>query len=154
MTQKNHILDYLTEEFPVCNSCRLAILKLNRMKNMGLNQLDTTMLDDLTKQISIKVLSNHDGVYATWTEKDQVIMNLHYCKQTHELQLLEGSLGVSIQESSLSEEQKIFKCSEALEKVIMTQKSLANIRRHKELIEKNHALMLSNQKIIDRSRPY
>jgi len=117
---------------------------------MGLNKLDTTTFDDLSNQISINILSNHDELFAIWKEKDQVIIKIHYCKHDNELKILEGSLGLTIQGSRLSEEQKVFKCAEALEKVIMTQKSLANIKRNKELIQRNDELIVANQQLIDR----
>lgn len=118
---------------------------------MGLNKLDTVVYDDLPNQISIQVLSSNNELYALWKEKDEVIIQVHYCKQYNFLKMLEGSLGLTIKEANISEGQKISKCSDALEKVIMTQKSLANIKRQKELIDRNNELIGLNQQIIEKS---
>jgi hypothetical protein len=122
---------------------------------MGLNKLDTNVFDDASNQISIKVLSSHHELHAVWKEKDKIIMKVHYCKNQNIIKLLEGSLGLSISSTCMTEEQKIMKCSEALEKgitTLMTKKSLDNIKRHKELINRNAQLIGLNQKLISKNK--
>jgi hypothetical protein len=119
---------------------------------MELNKLGTTMFDDLPTQVSIRVLSTDNDLYAIWREKNELMIEVYYCKKNNKINLLEGSLGTIIRDSTISEEQKITKCYEALEKVIMTQNNLARIRMQKALICKNNELMCANEKLINRAK--
>jgi glucuronate isomerase len=118
---------------------------------MGLSKLDTTIFDDLSNQVSVKILSSHHELFAVWKEKNELVMQVHFCKQDNKIKSLEGSLGMSIGSANITEEQKITRCYEALTKVIMTQKSLANIKKYKDLISRNQYLMSLNQKLIDKN---
>lgn len=82
---------------------------------MEFNKIENIEFEDLSKQLAIKVLSNKNDLYAMWIEKDKVIMQIHYSKKENEIKLLEGTIGEAIKSSSLSEEQKIFRCTEALQ---------------------------------------
>lgn len=119
---------------------------------MELSKLGTTMFDDLSTQISIRVLSTDNDLYATWREKNKLIIEIYYCKKNNKIDLLEGSLGAIIRDSTISEEQKISRCYEALEKVIMTQNNLARIRLQKALVCKNNEIIGANEKLINRTK--
>lgn len=150
MTDLQH--NFSTEKDSVCDCLKIAVIELKRIRSMALNKLDTTMFDDLTNQVSIKVLSSHHELYAIWKEKDEVVMQIHYCKKSQKLNLLDGSLGLAIDCSSLTEEQKICRCSDALEKAIRTQKSLARIKIHQALINRNNQFMQTNHSLMMRSK--
>ena len=123
---------------------------------MVLNKLDTTAFNDESNQISIEVLSNHHELYVVWKEKNEVIMKIHYCKNQNIIKVLEGTLGLNINSSCSTEDQKIIKCSEALEKgitTLITQKSLDKIKKHRELINRNNQLMGLNQQLISKNKP-
>jgi hypothetical protein len=119
---------------------------------MDLNKLETTMFEDLSTEISIKVLSTDKELYAIWKDKNELILEIYFCKNKKKINLLEGSLGLVIGTSTISEEQKASKCYEALAKIIMTQKNLARIRMQKALIMRNNELICANDKLINRSK--
>jgi hypothetical protein len=86
---------------------------------MGIRNLNTIDFDDFGKQLSIKILSIHHDLYAVWIEQGNIVIRIHYSKKENQIKLLEGSLGEVIKTSCYSEEQKISKCTEAIQHVLL-----------------------------------
>ena len=74
--------------------------------------------ENTEKQIAVKVLSNEDNFYAIWIKKDSLVMEISYSKKDQTINILDGTLGKSINESKLTEKEKISRCAEALEHVL------------------------------------
>jgi len=87
---------------------------------MELNDFKNIDFDDPKKQLSVKVLSNHDNFYAIWIEKDKLVMELHYSIKEKQIKLLSGELGNAIYNLNLNEEQKINRCSDAINNALFS----------------------------------
>lgn len=74
--------------------------------------LHTLEKDDLDDRVSIKIESQNSDFYAIWIEKGVLVLEAHVFN--HEIKSLEGTIGKVIQQSSLTEDQKIERCIESI----------------------------------------
>lgn len=85
---------------------------------MIINKIENVDYEDISKQIAVKILSNDKNFYAIWIEKSCIVMELNYSKKDNKIKLLEGKLGLKIQNSNLTLEDKVLRCAEALQHVL------------------------------------
>lgn len=85
---------------------------------MEINQFIDLDIDNAAKRISIKVLSDDDNFYSIWLDKGVLVLEFHLIKKDNSISLLKGRIGDLIQNSNITEEQKIERCAESIEHVL------------------------------------
>lgn len=103
---------------------------------MALSNFKTIDVDNIDKQLSIKVLSNLSDLYVVWIEQEKLVLQIHYSKKEKQLKLIDGSIGKSINAAPFTEQQKIFLCAEALRQALLEQKIKEMKKQRKLMIEK------------------
>ena len=85
---------------------------------MSLSNLCTMAYDDEEEHSCVKVLSSGTDFYALLMKREEILLQVHYSKKEHKIHLLEGKLADSLKSPSMSDAQKMERCSETLSQAI------------------------------------